>query len=264
MSASDSRRPARRALLAAPLAIAGLSSCGLSRTGTITTASPRIASEGGAASDGGGAPGNGSDGSGSDGGGSDAGGSAPAAPGIDASAPYLRFPPGGSGTQKRHVLLVLLDFRCPFCKQFSDVNTAQLQALSNSGQLEVRIAPRPMLDRGLGGSYSLDTAGIYTAAFAQSPGLAWKVEKHLYAHQVPEDAHAPDRAALISAIRPLGLDAQAVQRATRGVYDSWLTDVVEESYRAAGLGTPTLILDDVELTDVDWRDAAALRARLLS
>lgn len=244
-------RPARRTALASALtlgALAALAGCsrepdGASATGTPAAASGSPSAASGSPSASAGA----SDGSGT-------------VPGIDAALPYLEFP--GGSAQPAHTLRVLLDFRCPYCQIFAQTNGEQLRAAAESGTARVRISPRPMLDAMLPGDYSLHSAAAYTAAFAQDPALAWEVERELFARQPAEDAAAPGAAEILSWLTPLGLDVAAAQRVMSGVYDDWLTRTVETECRALGVGTPTLYLDDQEISDRDWSDPAALQGIL--
>lgn len=233
----------RRGVLAGTgLAIAlGLAACRASdKKADDAGSSPAAGSDGGSAapSDGGSAA------AGSDAGGRD----------IDRKLPYLELASDSTGP----TVDLLLDFRCPPCKEFMTMHTDYIDGLVHDAKAKVRIHPRPMLDARRGSTYSQDTASAAAAVYAQDPALLMPFEHAMYAAQAPTgDDPDPDLQQIATIAKGVGADATAVAQIMQRTYVPWTLDVVEPAAAKLDVGTPTVIVNG-KIWEGDWSASGAL------
>lgn len=140
------------------------------------------------------------------------------------------------------VVEYLFDFQCPHCRDAEAVNHTLLHDLSSSGQIDLRMMPRPMLDRD-GITVSRDAAAVYTALHAIDPELTWDASRTLYDMCARDDRPSTDEFA--RAVFQFGGGDRARDAVATGAYTDWL-ESVEEECAERGVGTPTAYINGVQ------------------
>lgn len=178
-------------------------------------------------------------------------------PGVAADQTYIELSTSDDGP----VVDVYLDFLCPHCATFHDVNGADLQELAEAGAITLRAHPRPMLDdRSTPPTgYSGRAANAALSAYAQDPEAWWDAESALYANQPGAEGLTDDE--LISIIEEAtGLDVS--DDVAEGTYIPWLEDVVEPEASEQDFGTPPVVVIDGVQSTADWSVEGALREEI--
>ncbi|MFE9770169.1 DsbA family protein [Streptomyces sp. NPDC005931] len=141
-------------------------------------------------------------------------------------------------------LTVWEDFRCPACKAFEQAYSPTVHELTEAGQLKVEYHLVTLIDGGMGGTGSLNSANA--AACAQDAGRFPAYHDVLFENQPPEsdDAFA-DKARLIELAGKVdGLDTPAFRACVEdGKHNAWVAKA-HEAFRKGGFtGTPTVLFD---------------------
>lgn len=177
-------------------------------------------------------------------------------PGVAEDQPYLEFP----GADDAPVVDVYLDFLCPHCATFNEVNGEDLRELGEGEDATVRIHPRPMLDaQSAPVGYSGRAANVAVCTYAQDPALYWDVEDALFTNIPTDPADVPEDEELIDIAESAGASGEELESCVTGMsYEGWIYDVVEPEAAANTEGTPTVLIDG-ELFEGDTATPGALR-----
>lgn len=209
---------------------------------------------------------------GSDGGGSDSGSAQDEASdhssdgGGDTSA--VQLPPGvkpgqtfitlGRATGDGPTVDVFLDFLCPYCAQFSEVNGKDLQEMAENGDVTLRMHVRPMLDDQTSpAGYSGRSANAALAVYADDPDLFWDMEQALYAQQPAEGSKGLSDTQLIHIAHEVGASDAVDDEITSMTYRDWIYGEIEPEAEKIG-GTPAVLIDGT-LYQGDWTQSGDLR-----
>lgn len=176
--------------------------------------------------------------------------------GDGSTDPYLTFV--DPAAEDPVVVDVYLDYLCPFCRLFSQTNSQDLQDLVESGEAEVRIHPRPMLDaRSNPEGYSGRAANAAACAYAQDPSLFWAAEETLFAHQPAEDGPGLTDQELTDLMTGIGAGPEVEQCIAEGTHLEWVGTVELDALDRGVQGTPAVYIDG-EVWNEDWRVPGAL------
>ena len=158
---------------------------------------------------------------------------------FDESRPYLVFGSNNHGP----VVELFVDYRCPHCKVFAEVNGRDLEQLVNAGTIELHVFPRPMLDPRTGTTFSMDTANAVVAAYVQDPALYFEVESAMFELQPasPQDP-TPGTADIAAAAAAQGVSDEGVAAIESSEYAAWVT-TVEQVGQEREIGTPTVYVN---------------------
>lgn len=85
-----------------------------------------------------------------------------------------------------------VDYRCPYCMQFEQVNGAVLEGLVRSGAATLEVIPLTFLDRASQGTaYSSRAAGAMACIVDGQPAAAWTAHTALLSPEVQPDEGSP-------------------------------------------------------------------------
>lgn len=156
--------------------------------------------------------------------------------GVKADQPYIQF---GDGAQSDKRVDVYLDFLCPYCKQFSEANADDLQAMSTQDDMTVRIHVRPMLDQSTSpAGYSGRAANAALCVYDEKPENYWAMEKTLYANQPEENSAGLPDAKLVQFAHDSGASSTVDSCITSHRFVPYVENVVEPEARSKDYGTP--------------------------
>lgn len=176
-------------------------------------------------------------------------------PGVEEGQPYLELSSGDGP-----VVDIYLDFACPHCADFVAANGEDARAMAESGEITLRVHPRPMLDSMTSPTgYSSRAANAAVCAYAATGGTdpsAWfDAEAALMEEQMTGPSLDDEQLAqlVLDATGQDVLDCVADE-----VYIPWIRDVVEPEALESTQGTPAIMIDG-SLVQIDTAAAGSLR-----
>jgi len=161
---------------------------------------------------------------------------------------------------------VYVDYMCPNCGHFETVNSANLDALRESGDITLVVHPVAILDSGSQGTrYSTRAAAAFAYVADKDPAHALGFSARLFADQPAEGSTGLTDERLAELARAAGVADDVATSAVGGAFADWVTESTDVAVQtealqgARGFGTPTILLDGTRY-DGDWSDADAFKA----
>lgn len=163
-------------------------------------------------------------------------------PGVAADQAYLEVSTSTDGP----VLDVYVDFLCPHCATFHDVQGEDLTQLAQDGEITLRMHPRSMLDgESSPEGYSSRAANAAVCAYAADPAQWFAAEDALFTDQ-PGPEGLSDEELSTRITEATGLDV--TDCITAGTYLPWIEHVVEPEALEIGQGTPAVFINGEQFT----------------
>ncbi|GAA1995005.1 thioredoxin domain-containing protein [Isoptericola halotolerans] len=177
-----------------------------------------------------------------------------------------------AGTENPEATVVdeYLDYMCPVCGQFEQVNGADVEELLTSGDATVVFHPVSILDRLSNNTdYSTRAASAAYWVADQAPAAFYAFNEALFVNQPSENSPGLDDDELAALAEEAGADADVAAgiadgtaRATFGQYVYSLTNDATADPSLAnsggGFGTPTILVDGERFEG--WNQPGALLA----
>lgn len=141
-------------------------------------------------------------------------------------------------------LVVWEDFRCPACKVFEQAYSPTIHELTDSGRLKVEYHLVTLIDNGMGGTGSRNSANA--AACAQDAGKFAAYHDVLFENQPMEsdDAFADNDKLIELAGKVDGLVTPAFRTCVEdGTHNGWVAKSHEAFQKGGFSGTPTVMFD---------------------
>lgn len=144
------------------------------------------------------------------------------------------------------------DFQCPNCRNFEAQTGSTLTQLVDQGKVKLRYHVMAFLDNSTNNRYSTraaNAAAVVTnaagdAAFEKFHGL-------LYANQPPETGNGLSDQQLIQYAAQAGASGPQVQQAITGLkYGDWVKKSTDQASKDGVTGTPTVLVNGQQLTDL--------------
>ena len=159
------------------------------------------------------------------------------------------------------------DFMCPICNQFEQVNSADIDALREAGEIAVSYHPISILDRvSLGTQYSTRAANAAATVADQAPEYFHPFAEALYVNQPEENTEGLDDATIASIAVSVGVPQDVADSLDNGTFRKWVLAATDSASQAGANGTPTIIVNG-EILDqnvVPYFNPGALRTYLES
>lgn len=172
------------------------------------------------------------------------------------------------------VVTVYLDFMCPVCGYFEQLNGPLLTQQREAGDVLVEYRPVSILDRTSQGSQFSTRAATAAALVAdQAPEDFVAFNDLMFANQPEEGTSGLDDQQIADLAVQAGVAQDVADRIADGSYlkgegsfKPWVAAATEQATRdfAPQFGTPTVLVDGENLADlgVDWRIEGALAAAI--
>ncbi|GAA3217770.1 thioredoxin domain-containing protein [Oerskovia jenensis] len=162
---------------------------------------------------------------------------------------------------------VYVDYMCPICGQFEEINGAGLTALREGGSARVVVHPVAILDRYSQGSrYSTRAAASAALVADRAPDAFQDFHAGLLAGQPEEGTAGLSDEQIADVARAAGVPADVVAEIADGGASRFASWVAAATGTATGdpalagprgFGTPTIVIDG-ERWEGDWTDPQAL------
>jgi protein-disulfide isomerase len=140
------------------------------------------------------------------------------------------------------------DFRCPGCLQMNQAITTELDALRDSGAVEIRLHVIAFLDRISSDHYSTRAASA-AATIAEYDAAHYEAfVDALYAVQPPEEGNPPGltNAEIADVARGAGVSEEAIAKIADGEFTQWVAAATNRASVDGVNSTPTLLVGGVE------------------
>ncbi|MFC0672522.1 DsbA family protein [Brachybacterium hainanense] len=167
------------------------------------------------------------------------------APSTDAAVletDHLHF---GTDSAASPEVELYIDFACPHCADFAEINDPDLRQLSEDGMVNLKIRPLPMLNASSAG-YSERAASAATCMYAQDPALFWDMSEALFAQQAEGPSLTSEDLADLA--EGLGADEDTAACIAADTYTGWVNDTVYPPALERISGTPSVYLDGEQWT----------------
>lgn len=208
----------------------------------------------------------------------------PAAANDDGGIPVSGGTVGDSGDADNTVVSIYFDFMCPYCGQFDRINSADLEALSETDGVTVLYQPLSFLDEASQGtSYSTRAANALAVVADRSPEHVQDFITALYAEGtqpaegtkgltdeeiadlatgvgVPEDVAAAFTDTVSGSYTVQDGTEPAEREGEWRTFAPWVAAAyTSASEQMPGLTTPTILIDGEKWTG-DWQSPGVLKA----
>lgn len=168
----------------------------------------------------------------------------------------------GSG---KPVVDLYVDFMCPACGQFHQINGADLDAVIAAKSATVRLHTRTFLDSySTTGDYSTRAANALACVADEKPERIQAMQDLLFESQPEENSPGLDNATLTSLAKQAGAGESVSSCISSERHVGWLHRVVEpEAQRTTGKnGTPYVAINGTRFTS--WNQPGALKKAIAS
>ena len=157
---------------------------------------------------------------------------------------------------------VHLDFMCPFCGNFDQVNGADLEELVANEQVTLNVVPRRALDRySTTGDYSTRSASAAVCVYEEDPALLLPYMNALFTNQPEEGSAGLTDEELAQRAVSAGASEDIADCISNHTYGAWVRQVPEPYASGKAQGTPYLEINGEQFTD-DWAQPGAVRSAI--
>ena len=178
--------------------------------------------------------------------------------GVAEGQPYLSF--GAPEDSGKPVVELHLDFMCPYCGQFEELNGEDVQTMIEEEEATVNIVPRNFLDTAsTTGDYSSRTANAFVCTYEESPEAAITLQQLLFENQPSENSAGLTDEQIASYAKEAGASEETLSCLDEGTYEPWVNKVADPHGEETGSGTPFVKVDDTVLEPQQWGEAGVLK-----
>ncbi|WP_061961596.1 thioredoxin domain-containing protein [Demequina flava] len=136
---------------------------------------------------------------------------------------------------------IYLDYMCPICGQFEDVNAEDLDAMREAGEVEVYYHPISILDRFSNGTeYSSRAANAVATVAEEAPSAFLDFSNALFESQPAEGTEGLSDEQISQIAVAAGVPEDVAAQIENGDYRKWVIAATDQSSQDGVPGTPTL------------------------
>lgn len=179
--------------------------------------------------------------------------------GMSADQPYLSL--GAPEDSGKPVLEIHLDFLCPACGEFEDINSEDLSTMVANEEATVHIVPRRFMDsQSTSGDFSSRAASALVAVHADDPANTLAFQQLMFANQPGAEGLSDEQIQAFA--EEAGASEQAISDIAAETYRPWVRQVSDPHGAETGGGTPYVEIDGA--TFEGWNQPGALREAVLA
>lgn len=136
---------------------------------------------------------------------------------------------------------IVLDYMCPACGRFEQVNGGELDRLIQAGTAMVALRPISFLDRtSQGARYSTRAANAMAAVADRDPGKVWVFHSALYDNQPEEGTRGLSDQQIADLAIGAGVGRDVADAFGDRVFEPWVVKTTEAAFDSGVKGTPTV------------------------
>lgn len=160
---------------------------------------------------------------------------------------------------------VYVDFLCPYCRQFEEINAADLAELREAGDITVFYHPIAILDRySAGTKYPSRAANAAGVVADQAPEAFVAFTDAMFANQPDENTPGLDDATIAAIAVAAGVPEDVAAEFADGEFAKWVIAATNQASLDGFTRTPSIVVNG-ELLDgneVNYMTPGVLRAHL--
>lgn len=181
--------------------------------------------------------------------------------GMSSEQPYLAL--GAPEDSGEPVLEIHLDFMCPYCGQFEEINGEDLQTIVENEEATVHLVPRRFLDTAsTTGDYSTRAANALVCVYEDDPANTLEFQQLMFANQPAEGSAGLTHEEIWSYAEQAGASAEVKSCMSEGTYNQWVRQVSDPYGEENGGGTPYIEINGEQFQN--WSQPGALREAVLA
>ncbi|MFV0253348.1 MAG: DsbA family protein [Beutenbergiaceae bacterium] len=155
---------------------------------------------------------------------------------------------------------VYLDFMCPGCGQFDQLNRDDIAAMVSDGTVTLNVHPLEFLNRfSMGTEYSSRSANAFATVANDSPEHAIVFMEALFDNQPAENTEGLSDEQMVELAIEVGVPQEVADSFTEGTFRDWVAVASEQSTVDGVTGTPTVFIDGSKWAG-NWGEPGALLA----
>ena len=182
-------------------------------------------------------------------------GPVPTPAGMSEDQAYLSF--GAPEDSGKPVVEIHLDYMCPICGQFEEINGEDVQKMIENEDATVHIVPRRFLDsQSTTGDYSSRAAAAMVAIYEEDPAAALAFMQLLFANQPAEGSAGLTDEEIWAYAQEAGAPDSVKATIDDGTYVRWVREVSDPYADEKGAGTPYIEINGTPFED--WSTPGAL------
>ena len=181
-------------------------------------------------------------------------------------------PTGEAGTTSGEdavVVDVYLDYMCPICGTFEQINSADLDELRSNGEITLVTHPVSILDsQSQGTSYSTRAAQAFAYIAENAPEQALAFNEAMFAQQPSEGSSGLSNDEIAAIATSVGVPADVAKGIADGTYNKFVEALTQIAFNNEKLlnedgrfGTPTILVNGERITS-NWSQPGALAAEI--
>lgn len=182
--------------------------------------------------------------------------------GMSADQPYLSL--GAPEDSGKPVLEVHLDFMCPFCGQFEEINGGDIETMVADQEATVHLVPRRFLDsQSTTGDYSSRAAAAMVCVYGDDPDNVLPFQQLMFANQPAERSAGLTDEEIWGYAEQAGASEDVQSCMSAETYQPWVRQVADPYGEETGGGTPYVQIDGTPVDGEVWGEPGALREAVL-
>lgn len=158
---------------------------------------------------------------------------------------------------------IYLDFMCPVCGQFEDINAEDIAAMRENGDIQLNYHPVSILDRYSNGTeFSTRAANAAATVADAAPANFVDFVDGMFANQPEEGTDGLSDEQIEQIAIDAGVPEDVAATLDDGLFTKWVIAATERASQDGMQGTPTVMLDREVLSqqeDVSYFQPGALR-----
>jgi protein-disulfide isomerase len=173
--------------------------------------------------------------------------------GISEDQPYYVL--GAPEDSGKPVVEMHLDFMCPICGQFEEINGKDLRSVIDDKEATVHLSTRRFLDsNSTSGDYSTRAANAAACVYDDDPDNFMDFQTSLFDNQPKEGTEGLSDDELAQYAKKAGASDSVSSCIDEGTFKPWVRKVVDPAAdeTSDGKGTPYVTVDGTELDSTQW------------
>ncbi|UFU03539.1 DsbA family protein [Ruania suaedae] len=177
----------------------------------------------------------------------------------------------GAANDDEPAVDIYVDFMCPFCGQFEEINGPDMAQAAAEGEATVIYHPLDYLDRLSNGTeYSTRAANAFAVTATEAPEAALDFMAAMFANQPAENSTGLTDEEIAQIAVDAGVPQEVADSFSEGTYSEWVEVASEQARRDGYSSTPTIVIEGDEwgTTEGDpsqqWTTEGALLSELQS
>lgn len=164
---------------------------------------------------------------------------------------------------------VYLDYMCPICGQFEELNGPELDELRANGDITLVLHPVSILDaQSQGSSFSTRSAQAFAYVAENAPAQALAFNTEMFVKQPAEGTKGLSNDEIAAIATSVGVPEDVAKGIKDGTYNKFIDALTEIAFNnekllneQGGFGTPTILINDEKVTS-NWTQPGALAAEI--